>query len=54
MMGRHFPECEAVIQEFWDYDAADQAKQRTELSHQYLKRRQNELRSNNRSVQTWK
>ncbi|XZE51512.1 sulfatase family protein [Planctomycetaceae bacterium SH139] len=51
--GSHFPACEAVIQEFWDYDAADQAKSR-ELSHQYLKRRQNELRANNRSVQTWK
>ena len=24
--GSHFPKCEAVVQEFWDYDEADRAK----------------------------
>ena len=24
--GSHYPKCEAVVQEFWDYDANDQAK----------------------------
>ncbi len=49
--GSHFPACEAVIGEFWDYDEADQAKAR-EISHQCLKRRQAELRAGKRDVRT--
>ncbi len=49
--GSHYPACEAVIREFWDYDEADQAKAR-EISHQYLKRRQAELRAGKRNVRT--
>ncbi|MCA9143528.1 MAG: sulfatase [Planctomycetales bacterium] len=51
--GSHFPECEAIVQEFWDYDEADQAKAR-EISHQYLKRRLSELKAGKNSIQTWK
>lgn len=50
--GSHYPACEDVLQEFWDYDAADQAKAR-EISHQYLKRRLGELESGRRSTRTW-
>lgn len=51
--GSHYPKCEAILQEFWDYDEADQTKAR-EISHQYLKRRLAELKAGKRSVQTWK
>ena len=40
--GEDFPEVEKVIQEFWNYDDADQAKAR-ELSDAYLKVRKAEL-----------
>ncbi|QDS91861.1 Arylsulfatase [Roseimaritima multifibrata] len=49
--GSHYPKCEAVLQEFWDYDAADQAKAK-ELSHQFLKRRLQELKEGKRNVRT--
>ena len=51
--GSHFPKCEAIVQEFWDYDEADQAKAR-EISHQYLKRRLAELKAGKRNVPTWR
>lgn len=50
--GTHFPKCEAIVQEFWDYDEADQAKAR-QISHSYLKRRLKELEADNRNVKTW-
>ena len=50
--GSHFPECEAIVQEFWDYDRADQAKAR-EISHSYLRRRLQELEAGKRNVKTW-
>lgn len=50
--GSHFPKCEAIVQEFWDYDEADQAKAR-EVSNQYLKRRLAELEQNQRNTKTW-
>ena len=50
--GSHFPQCEAVVQEFWDDDTADRAKAR-EISHQYLKRRLEELAADKRNVRTW-
>ncbi|WP_442508853.1 sulfatase family protein [Novipirellula sp. SH528] len=50
--GTHFPECEEVIQEFWDYDEADQAKAR-EISHQYLQRRLQELKEGKVNIRTW-
>lgn len=49
--GSHYPACEAILQEFWDYDEADQAKAR-EISHAYLKRRQAELATGNHNPKT--
>ncbi len=40
--GEDFPECEKVLQEFWDYDGADKAKA-VELSNAFLKTRKAEL-----------
>ena len=50
--GSHYPKCEAVVQEFWDYDEADRAKAR-EISHQYLERRRKELAAGKRNIRTW-
>ena len=49
--GTHYPQCEAIVQEFWDYDEADQAKAR-EISHQYLQRRLDELAAGKRNIRT--
>lgn len=49
--GSHFPACEAIVQEFWDYDQADQKKAR-EISHDFLNRRQAELKAGKRNVRT--
>lgn len=51
--GSHFPECEKVLQEFWDYDAADQEKAK-HISHAYLKRREAELKAGKRNIYTIK
>ena len=40
--GSHYPECEKIVQEFWDYSQDDQAKTRR-ISADYLKRRNAEL-----------
>ncbi|MCR9116439.1 MAG: sulfatase [bacterium] len=50
--GSHYPKCEAVVQQFWNYDEADQAAAR-EISHTYLKRRLKELEAGKRNVRTW-
>ncbi|WP_436298887.1 sulfatase family protein [Stieleria mannarensis] len=50
--GSHYPACETIVQEFWDYDEADRAKAR-EISHQYLKRRQQELAAGERNIRTY-
>ncbi|MFT5526481.1 MAG: arylsulfatase A-like enzyme [Pirellulaceae bacterium] len=49
--GSHYPQCEAIVQEFWDYDEADQAKAR-EVSHSYLQRRLKELAAGRRNTRT--
>jgi len=49
--GSHYPECEKVVQEFWDYDEADQAKAR-KISAEYLARRKGELEDGVRNVKT--
>ena len=49
--GSHYPECEKVVQEFWDYDEADQAKAR-KISTQYLERRKGELGDGVHNVKT--
>ncbi|MDB0067965.1 sulfatase [Akkermansiaceae bacterium] len=51
--GSHFPECEKVLQEFWDYDAADQEKAKR-ISGVYLKRREAELKAGKRNIYTIK
>ena len=50
--GSHFPACEAIVQEFWDYDQNDQAKA-IELSHSYLQRRLAELKAGRLNTRTW-
>ena len=49
--GSHYPECEKVVQEFWDYGEADQAKAR-KISAQYLERRKGELAAGVHNVKT--
>lgn len=41
--GSHYPECEKVVQEFWDYDEADRRKA-IEISRRFLEDRLSELR----------
>ncbi len=41
--GSHYPECEKVVQEFWDYDEADHAKA-VEISHQFKLSREASLK----------
>ena len=50
--GSHFPECEAIVQEFWDYDQQDRRAARV-LSGEYRKRREAELEEGQKSVRTW-
>lgn len=50
--GTHYPECEKVIQEFWDFDEKDQ-QAAVEISHDYLKRRLQELQEGKRNVRSW-
>ncbi|MCZ6672459.1 MAG: sulfatase [Verrucomicrobia bacterium] len=40
--GSHYPLAEKVVQEFWDYDEADQRKA-IQISHEFLRRREAEL-----------
>ncbi len=49
--GSHFPDCEKVVQEFWDYDEADRARA-VEVSHAFLARRLKELEDGKRNVPT--
>ena len=49
--GSHYPECEKIVREFWDYDEADQAKAR-KISAEYLDRRKGELEAEVRNVKT--
>ena len=50
--GSHYPKCEKVVQEFWDYDEADQAKAR-KISAEYHARRNSELENGLRNVKTY-
>jgi N-acetylglucosamine-6-sulfatase len=42
--GSHYPACEEIVQEFWNYSEADQEKAR-KISREYLSRRKAELTS---------
>lgn len=50
--GSHYPECEKVVQEFWDYDESDREKAK-QISHDYYQRRQDELQKKKRNIKTW-
>lgn len=50
--GSHFPKCEEVVQEFWDYDTSARVKA-IELSHAYRERREAELQEGQRDPRTW-
>ena len=41
--GSHYPNCEKVVQQFWDYDDADRQRA-IDISHQFLKRRTAQLK----------
>ena len=49
--GSHYPACEKIVQEFWDYDEADQAKAK-KISAEYLARREAELESGLKNPKT--
>lgn len=51
--GSHFPKCEAVIKQFWDYDEADRAAAR-EISQDFLDRRLKELAAGQLNTRTHK
>ena len=40
--GSHYPDCEKIVQEFWDYSDADR-KRAVAISNEYSKRRKSEL-----------
>jgi arylsulfatase A-like enzyme len=42
--GSHYPQCEKIVQEFWDYDQADRDKA-IKISRAFLKKRESELES---------
>jgi N-acetylglucosamine-6-sulfatase len=42
--GSHYPACEKIVQEFWDYSEADHEKAK-KISREYLVRRKAELES---------
>jgi arylsulfatase A-like enzyme len=49
--GSHYPACEKIVREFWDYDEADQAKAK-KISAEYLARREAELESDLKNPKT--
>jgi arylsulfatase A-like enzyme len=50
--GSHYPECEKVVQAFWNDDEEDRERAR-EISREYLKRRQQELQEGKLNTRTW-
>jgi len=50
--GSHYPACEEIVQEFWDYDELDREKAK-QISHDYYRRRQVELQKGKRNTKTW-
>lgn len=50
--GSHFPDCEKIVQEFWDDDQQNREKAIT-LSHEYLRRRKAELEAGKKNIDTW-
>jgi arylsulfatase A-like enzyme len=50
--GSHYPECEKIVQEFWDDDENDRERAK-EISREYLKRRVHELQEGKLNTRTW-
>lgn len=50
--GSHYPECEKIVQEFWDYDESDRERAK-QISHDYYQRRLGELEKGKRNIRTW-
>ncbi len=50
--GHHFPACERILQHFWE-DNAETRAEAVQVSHNFLKRRLEELQQNKRNPQTW-
>ena len=50
--GSHYPECEKIVQEFWDYDESDREKA-VQISHDFYQRRLGELKAGKRNIRTW-
>ena len=50
--GSHYPNCEKIVQEFWDYDKTDQAKAQ-KISNQFLARRKAELKAGLKNPKTY-
>lgn len=50
--GSHYPECEKIVQEFWDYDESDRERAK-QISHDYYQRRLGELKEGKRNIRTW-
>ena len=50
--GSHYPKCEKIVQEFWDYDKTDQAKAQ-KISNQFLARRKAELKAGLKNPKTY-
>ena len=50
--GSHYPKCEKIVQEFWDYDKTDQAKAR-KISNQFLAIRKAELKAGLKNPKTY-
>jgi N-acetylglucosamine-6-sulfatase len=49
--GSHYPACEVILQEYWDYDPGDREKA-IHISHEFLARRLGELARGDRTPKT--
>ncbi|MBT6459552.1 MAG: sulfatase [Planctomycetaceae bacterium] len=50
--GTHYPECEQILQEYWDYDTSSRGKA-IQISHEFLARRLGELARGDRTPKTY-
>ena len=50
--GTHYPECEQILQEYWDYDTSSREKA-IQISHEFLARRLGELARGDRTPKTY-
>ena len=50
--GTHYPACEKILTEFWEYDEPARTKA-VQISHDFLDRRLGELERGDRTPKTW-